>query len=191
MSTTGLKRWRVCLISLSMLMAFASVGTACSVQAPTSSPTPPGASESSESCENALDTDTADNLKSLDWRVDDSFVQRVGPNAGPLSEFVPNGGNLCGWGVPGDDIELAYGYGPIAAVQAESMQEQLGAAGAKSVADVAPGAVTYSQVGGDMGIPGGWAFGSGWWAYSLNNGYAVDGVRVDLLPEIVNAASQN
>ncbi|MDM4763758.1 hypothetical protein QT381_12140 [Galbitalea sp. SE-J8] len=140
----------------------------------------PAAASSAEPviCSALLDEATVQKLRDAkEVEGGAEYQKKVAAEQGSfLGEFVNTGGVACAWG-DGYEAGLLYGYGPITAEAAAAKQTELVRLG--SVVVEGSNYVRYTH---PDGYPGGYAFGNGYWAYALDNGFG------DVLDQIVSNA---
>jgi len=105
------------------------------------------------------------------------YVRKTAEDGYALSRFAKNSDLVCGWGDEFGEVATMYAYGPISDDTAKRFKEEILASGAELVKDD-----SFERYTSPTGMPGGYAFGNGYWAYSLDNGGG------DFLDEVIRNA---
>lgn len=158
---------------------------------PTPAPSMFPAYDGEATCANLLDART---ISDLDARgdIDRSEAAKAGiegDTQSPLFNFLKYGGLVCAWGpdAEGTPNSVFYAYGPISTEDREVLQLDIStnAADWGYTASESEGLLFFRNESNEGQDDGGFAFGPGFWAFSL------DGGGGDVLDQIVKNAPES
>ncbi|MDM4763752.1 hypothetical protein QT381_12110 [Galbitalea sp. SE-J8] len=151
--------------------------------APTPSPSSSRDAEATaywNSCAELLDADTVAEFREQGLvPASADYPAKVAEESYPIGYFVKYGGLACGFKPEGGDLAVAHAYGPISDADADDWRNKLLRRGSELVEDS-----PYERYTDYDGYGGGFAFGDGYWAYTLDNGGG------DVLDEVVANAPE-